>query len=331
MEADNEVWEKLGKYLSGNSSDLEKMELEKWLDQNPKGQKLLEELQTVWDLSYTSDKTESWNASAALEWIESRAANPIASIPSREKRPLRFLKAIAVAGSLLLFLSIGIWSYQNLFAPSDILTFQAAQVPKELDLPDGSTVWLNSHSELTYKDAMRSRELSLSGEAFFEVKENSQRPFIIHSGAIQTRVVGTSFNLTAYPEDSVIAVSVNTGKVEFGRGDGKGLVLTEGEKGSFDKRNFELREKQKASPNVSSWRTQNLVFENQKLSQVLEDLEKHFKVSFEVGNSSLQECHFTSSFENPELDRVVEVLEFALEVEVKRVDQIYTLSGSGCN
>ena len=102
---------------------------------------------------------------------------------------------------------------------------------KYILLPDSTQVWLNAGSTLDYPEHFdeTTREVTLTGEAYFDVKHAAEHPFIIHTGQIQTTVLGTAFNINAYTDRSNIQVSVSRGKVKVSRGDQLIATLVKGQ------------------------------------------------------------------------------------------------------
>ncbi len=153
---------------------------------------------------------------------------------------------------------------------------------KKLVLDDGSVVWLNAASKLYYPTvfAAGTREVSLEGEAYFDVASDSGRPFIIRSGELKTTVVGTSFNIRAYKEDKTLSVAVVTGKVKVAsEASDKELQLTPDQQAVFDKSDRQLvKQEGVLATSIASWKEGQLRFRNTTFSEVTATLQRSHNV-----------------------------------------------------
>jgi transmembrane sensor len=129
------------------------------------------------------------------------------------------IRSVAAAAAILLICA-GLFFFRstlwNAISPAHQLqSFSAQAQRKQLELSDGTKVWLSPNSTLKYPDKFvgNSRMIALEGEAFFEVAHDASHPFIIQSGQVSTRVLGTSFNISAYQQNQNISVTLVTGKV----------------------------------------------------------------------------------------------------------------------
>ena len=170
---------------------------------------------------------------------------------------------------------------------------------QQYQLPDGTQAWLNSGSTLTYPRFFlgHSREVVLSGEAFFKVRHDAEHPFIIHAGGLSTRVLGTSFNVKAYGQFSQTVVTVVSGRVQVSLNDHVLSTLTANQEICVDQHSgtFDLK-KQADSTSRLSWRTGSLVFDNMPLNEVLITLSNHYNVSFNTGEINLNGQYLTAEF-----------------------------------
>jgi transmembrane sensor len=150
-----------------------------------------------------------------------------------------------VAASLFAVASLSVLGFYNRLQILDVVSPIAqkqfstvnGQVAS-LTLADGTRVWLNGGSKLSYPEAFRGdkREITLTGEAFLEVTHDAKKSFIVHTGNIRTQVLGTSFNVKAYPEDSFVKVDVVTGKVGVVAALAPTVFLTPAEEVTVDKK-----------------------------------------------------------------------------------------------
>ena len=160
---------------------------------------------------------------------------------------------------------------------------------QHLVLPDGTQVWLNAASELTYPPAFNgnSREVYLTGEAFFDVKHAEKVPFIIHTGKVITRVLGTAFNIRAYPDQKAISVEVKRGKVEVSKANKVLAVLTPGQAVQVPAVGKEAALKQVKETEIAEWTEGRIHYRDQPLREIILDLERNFNVEIEVTDRKL--------------------------------------------
>lgn len=180
-----------------------------------------------------------------------------------------------------------------------------------LMLPDSSTVWLNSGSRLSYsKDFGReNREISLCGEAYFEVSRDEKHPFIVDVNSLQIKVLGTTFNVCAEENSGTATVDLIKGKVEVTADGGDQLVLFPGQRAVLDRSTGALSSTS-SEPFVSDWVYGRLSFVNIPVTEIFERLQKHFNVRIDINDDRLAEEYFTGSIDlNLALDEILEYLD----------------------
>jgi ferric-dicitrate binding protein FerR (iron transport regulator) len=188
-------------------------------------------------------------------------------------------------------------------------------VTSRLALSDGSHIVLNTGSEVKYPEKFGSdrREVYFWGEAFFEIASDPTRPFVIETGDARIKVLGTSFNVKAYPATGVTEVVVNTGTVLFYYVDNDNnilgqVILHKGDKGIYNRATHKLARMVNKDLNVISWKTNVLVFNETSLGEVMEVVGKKYGVNFHMESSELSRLKLTATFDNESLDSVLEVL-----------------------
>lgn len=169
---------------------------------------------------------------------------------------------------------------------------------RSIILPDSTQVWLNDGSTLEYPDhfAGNKREVSLHGEAYFDVKHSEKNLFIIHTGDISTTVLGTAFNIKAYPGQKNITVSVSRGKVKVSRGDNTVATLTRGQQVKISSRDNHVIEKNIAVAEVAAWQQGNMVYEDESFEDIISDLERMYHVSIDLSDASEKKLKISTSF-----------------------------------
>jgi transmembrane sensor len=194
-------------------------------------------------------------------------------------------------------------------------------------------VALNENSTFSYPENFQkeNRTVRLTGEAFFEVAKAEGKRFTIFAQGTKTEVIGTSFNLRAYNKKEV-KVQVVTGKVAFAKTEtDDAIFLVPGQEGVIGENATVPAKKVIAEPNFQAWKTKNLAFTDQRLEQLAADLESYFNIDIDIQNEALKNCRFTTSFLDPELQEVLDVLALTGNLTIVRDGNRYVISGKGCN
>ncbi|WP_408030357.1 FecR family protein [Tenacibaculum xiamenense] len=240
------------------------------------------------------------------------------SIARRKKRVLTFKILKAAASIAILFSLASLYFLNNThneqqieIAQNDVKETQYGQ-KFTLTLSDGTIVKLNSDSRIIYpkKFSGSTREIELEGEAFFDVAHNPDKPFIIKTGDLSTKVLGTSFNIQAYKESKNIEVTLATGKVALYNKNKLTSNLTPSEQASFSKTSGELNIKKVDISKYIEWKEGVLRFENTSLAEASIKLEKWFGVQFKFENDQIKNCHFTGVFKNESLQNILDNISF---------------------
>jgi ferric-dicitrate binding protein FerR (iron transport regulator) len=209
-----------------------------------------------------------------------------------------------------------------------------------VELPDGSIVWLNAGSKLTYnKDFNQQlREVSLTGEGYFDVAKNKEKPFIIHTSTINVKVLGTVFNVKAYPQDKRTETSLIRGSVEVtirSRPNDK-IILSPSEKLIVENGNAR-REKQKSgiakpidiSPNIISlnrisvnpvdstiaetaWVNNRMVFRDEAFEDLVVQMQRWYNINLEIKDESLKNKRLSGTFESETVTQALDALKFSI-------------------
>lgn len=188
---------------------------------------------------------------------------------------------------------------------------------KFLLLPDSTQVWLNGDSYLEFPDEFtdKKREVFLSGEAWFDVRHAEEVPFIIHTGKITTTVMGTAFNIKAYPYLRTVVISVSRGKIKVSRGEEMVAILQKGQQIKVSSTDTLVREKNIDIGKIASWQQGYISYEDETMGDILRDLEHLYNTEITVADQSLLNMRITTSF-NRSIGK-----EQALKIICKLVDK----------
>lgn len=226
-------------------------------------------------------------------------------------------KWVRIAASIVLLLSIGFLAYNRSNAnlkeePVREMVQNTTWGQKmDLTLADGSKVRLNSGSTLKFPENFEgnTREVELIGEAFFEVAEDPDKPFIIRSSDIRTRVLGTTFNVSAYPDNEEVAVTLATGKVRVASKDSTVTLLPD-QQLVYNRSDHSLNTFQVDVNRYIDWKNGIIHIEDASLPEAVEVLERWYGVTFVFEDESFDNCHITATYDNQTLATVLESIKY---------------------
>ena len=214
-----------------------------------------------------------------------------------------------------------------------------------IKLPDGTIVRLNTDSRLTYLNftAGKNREVTLIGEAYFDVAHDSSRPFIIHTGKINIKVLGTSFNVRNYPQDKELETSLIKGKIEVSLESRPEDIITlkPTEKLIIAKDQDELATATKVKSSIdnkvvltsitylrhdslvaeTSWLNDKMVFVNQPLDKIAIELERKYAITVSFKDEKVKKYRYTGVFENVSLEKVFQLIKYSKNINYKIDDK----------
>lgn len=327
------------KKMKGEINPREQEELGDWLQQeNRYG--FAEELEKTWNLSKRYKESYEPDVEAGLSCLQQRITDAKKASNSRRlqlaagrRRPFGWM---SVAAAIAFIAAAGWWWMGNGAADPGteaILIAAGAGKSTETTLPDGSAVVLNENSSLVVSSDFRSasrRQVELAGEAYFKIEPNPSRPFLITTREARVEVVGTAFNLRAYPQEGFTEVEVEEGTVRLsGLAGGQEAELGPGQRGTC-RPGTHLEKIDSPALNAHSWRTQRLQFRDTPLGEALPCLERHFGVELELASEEIAGCSITMKFEDFTLQEVFKALELIFRVEVQETKGGYVLKGGAC-
>jgi transmembrane sensor len=319
----------LVRFLSGQANAQEQHQLEQWLEANHQNRKQFDEFSAIWKASQAAADFDDVYLREDWKKINAKINPKIAERRQRGMQRSLFYQLAGVAAVLIVifgfyFLTQGIYKKLSM---KELVT-ESTTEKKVCTLPDGSTVFLNANSKLTYRDEFGDhyREVTLEGEAFFEVMPNPQKPFLIKTGSVTTEVVGTSFNINT--RTNSIIVTVVAGKVLLYKNKGDAIAMTAGDQGVYSDKG--LQKMINDDLNFLSWKTNALTFQNTSLAKVVDDLNRHYGNRIQIASKMLEGCTLTSTFIDQTLEEILKELTVVLSIELERNDGKVILRGKGC-
>lgn len=205
---------------------------------------------------------------------------------------------------------------------------------KKIILSDGSVVILNKGGHLNYpqKFTGKSREVYLSGEAYFDIKHDSNKVFLVHTGNLVTRVLGTAFNIKSGKDQNLIEVTVTRGKVAVSNPKQTLAVLLPNQKISYNVRSGQYQQQQTNANASILWKEEDLVIDNLTTADAVKKIEERYATNIIFGSDKIKQCKFTAYFLNTtDLEQVIKVICKLNQLSYTVNDRgVYTLSGNGC-
>lgn len=331
-------------YLLDEISTEGKVLVEKWIEASEANRAIFSGLEKTWNETgklepapVVVDTDRAWEKMKAR--IQAQEIGPQAETSRTKVRSLRRKTVLYTAAAALLALSAATifltdWLRKD-SGPVPVFYESIAEALTDT-LSDGSGIILNAGSQLRYQEEeqKRERQVELKGEAFFAVKPDSTKPFVIDAGMGSIRVLGTEFNVKAY-ENSDLEVLVESGLVQLALLDENNepietLLLTSGEKGVISHTENRLYKTKNLQPDELFWANRKLIFRETQLAQVLDVLKNYYR--FELKTSpEILECLLTASFTNQEIGTILEVIAASFELDLSLEEGHYQLTGKGCS
>ena len=322
-----ENWDKhIIQSLRGENSPEEARALQEWLSDSPSNQQYYDDLVSIWKNTEPAEEDFTPDIARALSNIHRKInEEPQKTVSFALWQP--WMKWAAV---ILLGVALPAVIVYKLSVGTDMIVVNTDQETKEITLPDGSRIWLNAQSRISYlgeftKDA---RQVALEGEAYFEVVP-STIPFIVQASGCTTRVVGTAFNIRSFKHENQTQLTVTSGKVLFYEQHDT-VMVTKGEYAILYKSTQQIQKSEQPDDNALSWRTGKLIFKNASFEKVGTDLSHYYRMNIQLqGNSD--NCSLTTSFDNQSWEEVLEELKILLNSpSIEEKNGMITIRTNSC-
>lgn len=322
--------EQLVKYFSGNLSRDEARKIEEWRSESDKNASEFLEYHMAWKFSHEQDVNKSAALSAVMGRIDAIEGVNKELQPEGFKAYLKYA-AIAVLGIGLIF-----FGKDKIFDADNMVAVEASENLEIITLPDGSVVTLSQNSVLTYDEVFDSetRNVSLQGKAFFDIRRDETKPFIVNTDNSKIEVLGTSFLVNTLAMNSSTEVIVKTGKVAVSKKKSKAentVQLVAGEVGRLVEDAVGFEKSSIEDYNYLAWKTKLVEFDDRDLQSVLGTLEDVYGVKISVSNDKIHNCKVSAKFDNQPVESVLEILSRTFNLELtKSGAKEFSLSGDGC-
>lgn len=309
----------LVKYLTGETTEDENIQVKAWIAASPENRTHFEHFQIIWEESLQLAAKSTVDEEAAWKRFKQRTATPPAIKPQSAPvvpitvRLLRIAVMLVVTAGTA-WLSFNLLQRYNTSDTAETITLQAYKQVRTDTLPDGSVVTSNQQTSISYPKAFSAKErnIQLKGEAFFAVTPDKKRPFIIHTGNVAIRVVGTAFNVK--DRDSSVEVVVESGIVQVTRNN-ETVTLHKGEKITVAG-NTPLTKENTTDLLYNYYRSHKFVCDGTPLWKLVSVLKEVHHVNIIIAKPSLSNLPLTSTFENESLDNILSVISSTFGITV---------------
>jgi transmembrane sensor len=309
------------RFLGGDASSEEIVLLQTWLEESKANRQYFDEVNSTYQASITLNRLNPHKVDHAWRMLSQR----IEQEPSlHKKRPnSRSLLVFKIAATVCLLIGTAALLFRII--PGGTPEQRATIVRNSkgnntrILLPDSSTVWLNANSTLEYTSEFgtTNREVTLKGEAFFDVKKDN-KAFIVKTDKIQVHVKGTRFNIEAYKKNAMVKTTLEEGKVELHvGGSNKFFTMKPGDQIILNTQLNDVVVKKVNPFDISAWKEDKLVFDNTPLSEVIAKLENRYKVNIKIDSKKAIRERLSMTIEQEDIEEVLDLIKLSSQLQIK--------------
>lgn len=327
MNKKESIDQKLANFLSGTNTEKEKEDVESWVKHSKKNAHQFRELLKIWIERSPDRKLIDHDNVKSSIWATFQNEDQQSQIIEKRSLPLtRFWKVAAViialiaASFLIVFVTKEAPIQQEITAERTIQKRNPAGQKSQIQLPDGSKVWLNADSEISFKENFSDsiRSIHLQGEAYFEVIHDALRPFEVHTDKVSVSVLGTGFNVSAYNDENDIIVALVHGSVKVQMIDGQAIapiLLTPGKGVNYSRsidefQDFSMQDNDVLYKRLTEWKYGTLVFDGQDFQSFVKELSRWYGVQVKVQGDPPKAWQVRGTFENEYLNTILDAVSF---------------------
>lgn len=313
----------ISRYLAGEATDDEIRSLEQWLDSDDANRREFMRQKSLWDavsLPFDIDDVD-------IDAAQSRLLDGIEGDIEQPRRGFAYWWArTASVIALPLIVACAALIYMNMsMAEATTDSIQTLRTcygsTMQSQLPDGSTVWLNVNSSLTYNlDMTKERNVILNGEAYFEVEADKNRPFTVDAPGLSVTATGTAFNVNAYDSDSQTTVTLVNGKVSAMTSDDESLALAPDQQLVFDRQTGASDIYDTDTYKWCAWKDGKLIFRDTPLGDVFKRLAQIYNVDFAIESPGVNNYTCRATFEGENLTEILHLIELSAPISCNITD-----------
>jgi transmembrane sensor len=305
------------KFFAGEISDIEINKLKFWLNQDAENRRIFNEENELWQMSSVHTKLENYKTDTAWINISSRfgfGKNKSRSITIFKKNSFRILVAAAaitflVAIGELSLLIAGKTSLRQMASASITVTTNEGE-KAHLMLADSTEVILNSGSTLQYNRFynIKDRNVKFTGEAFFDVRTNPEKPFVVQLDQMNISATGTRFNILSFGNEDRVETTLEKGAITVSIKDKEPVKLKSGQQVVYFVKSKQVLVREVATDTYTSWKENKLRFNDTPFAEVLRRIGRKYNVVFEITNRDLLNLKYTATFIDEPVEKVMQML-----------------------
>lgn len=312
----------LPRYCAGEATLEERRQVENWMKQSDENYRIAKQIHTLYLATDTMQIVSEVNTEKALSAVSRKMSDTKLQVGW-----IVWLQRIAAVLFIPLLITLFIQNFVTRPELAQMIEVKTNPgMTTSVELPDGSVVYLNSESTLTYPSFFDKdkRRVQLEGEAFFEVKKDTRHGFIVsipHQTSIE--VLGTSFNVEAFERDTFVSTTLVEGKVRFDylkKEQSKAVIMKPGEKLVYNTSSSQIKLIQTTGEAEVAWKDGKIVFNATLLPDALRMLEKRYNVSFVLSNERLRGEAFSGAFTHQRLERILEIFKISSNIKWRYLD-----------
>ena len=339
MDEQKDIDSKILKVLNGMASEEDRNFVEQWIQVSKANEFQYQKLKLIWEgttqdsrlIGHEEQKKKIWNAYSS----EIRIPRQLPCVPLYRRAWFR----VAVVLLIILFPIYSLYFQDGETALEEtpelrMITKSNPTGQKSLiQLPDGSKVWLNSESSISYQEHFSEsiRSIHLEGEAYFDVVRDSLRPFVVDFESLSVSVLGTEFNISAFEADKDLRVTLVDGSVKVSNLSlNDSLILSPGTGLVFSKNNNRYNEfSKKDNPELfhrtTEWRNGKLIFDGRNFEEFIREIKRWYGVQVHVQGNPSKGWNIRASFENELLTNVMDAVSYNKGFSYKLKDKELTI------
>jgi ferric-dicitrate binding protein FerR (iron transport regulator) len=309
----------LKKFALGKYSLRDFKQVTNWFEDTSNETELKNAIQQHWQEFSEETSENKKDLNSVLDQLKQKIAdqNPVVNFRIRAQRFYTRAAAILLLPLILYSIYSTFFNHQSseIAAAIEIVSPHGART--KFQLPDGTLGWLNGGSSLKYTNTfLTKRNIDLVGEAWFEVSHNASKPFVVHTKVLDVQVLGTKFNVTAYPEENVTEVVLQEGKVNVnGFKDLYKVAMKPDEKFTYNKKSQSGSIQEVKASQFSAWKDGLLVFRNEPLSEVLKRVSRWYNVDIVLNDQELENFKYRATFQEEQVEEVIRLISLTVPIE----------------
>jgi ferric-dicitrate binding protein FerR (iron transport regulator) len=307
----------INKFLAGEISDNEIDVLKAWLEKDPLNRSIFNEENEIWHVCALKTKLDHFKTDKAWADISTQLGlgkERIKHVVILNKKNFRILIAAASIASMVAIGGLTLWltgrkSDRQITLASTTVRTDAGEKAHIL-LADSTCVFINSGSTMEYSTDYNTKErkVKLSGEAFFDVRTNPEKPFVVQLGKINVSAAGTRFNILSYDNEYRIETTLEKGKIQVSIAGEEPVDLKPGQQVVYFTKTNKAVVRDVSTETYTSWKENKLRFNDTPFEEVLRKIARRYNVTFEIRNRELLELKYTATFIDESIEDVMQML-----------------------